>query len=527
MGATKTETPLKKANEGEGIKENLANKRPPRPILFEYPALPEIKLCFLVMLSVMIYAWYGVYKASENFTFKWAHWAQPSQLPLFGERFKDQSNWEWWKWSPIAFSYLPIYFGHFLVFNLGTKYLEDRLFAPLYTALSILACAYHYSPWLTFCSIAQGTFVFIATKVFKHQIAVWTSSLPIMYFLMHHTFALGADIFLVLLFVSYTLLSFISYNLETIKGPVRKEDDTYFKEYIRMMFYAFYQPYLVSLIVLYPDFERQYAERKERARDWKATGFFALRIAFWWALMEFSLHFLYHEAILKDLEYAGSLSKDKFVSLGMAMGMFFHLKYVVIFGLPTLIAKMDNMQPMDGPICIVGVVLYSKVWRAFDRGLYQFFKMYIFIPICYPTFSLPRKIFGVFVSFGFVLLWHGFYHHNYVWIGLNIVALFVEMSSKAFYSIEAVKMWREKNISDVNFRRTLGILQIVPYAFGLYSNFYFLGGSEVGALFVKRIWDEETLTLQYPFFLLISLGYFYVQTTIEVDRWKAVKAKKE
>jgi len=39
----------------------------------------------------------------------------------------------------------------------------------------------------------------------------------------------------------------------------------------------------------------------------------------------------------------------------------------------------------------------------------------------------------------------------------------------------------------------LGWLQIVPFAFGLYSNFYFLGGSAVGWLFVQRIFWEETV----------------------------------
>lgn len=55
-----------------------------------------------------------------------------------------------------------------------------------------------------------------------------------------------------------------------------------------------------------------------------------------------------------------------------------------------------------------------RIWRAFDRGLYAFFKEYIFIPICAPTFSTTRKIFGVLVSYGFVLLWHGMHHHNVV-----------------------------------------------------------------------------------------------------------------
>ena len=56
-------------------------------------------------------------------------------------------------------------------------------------------------------------------------------------------------------------------------------------------------------------------------------------------------------------------------------GAFFHLKYVVIFGLPAIFALIDGMEPPDGPICISRVSLYSKIWRGFDRGLYAFFKV--------------------------------------------------------------------------------------------------------------------------------------------------------
>lgn len=100
----------------------------------------------------------------------------------------------------------------------------------------------------------------------------------------------------------------------------------------------------------------------------------------------------------------------------------------------------------------------------------------------------------------------------------------MEMGSKVFYSIPAVKNWREAHISDVAFRRLLAWLQIIPFAFGLYSNFYFLGGSAVGGAFVQRILLEETVTLRWPFFLLITLGYFYTQVTMEVDRLYALRA---
>lgn len=82
--------------------------------------------------------------------------------------------------------------------------------------------------------------------------------------------------------------------------------------------------------------------------------------------------------------------------------------------MPAAFARIDNMQPPKGPICMARVALYSKMWRNFDRGLYTFFKQYIFIPICAPTFSLLRKMFAVLVCYGFVLVWHGFYYHNYV-----------------------------------------------------------------------------------------------------------------
>uniref|UniRef100_A0A0N4WSD6 MBOAT family protein n=1 Tax=Haemonchus placei TaxID=6290 RepID=A0A0N4WSD6_HAEPC len=325
---------------------------------------------------------------------------------------------------------------------------------------------------------------------------IWLASLPLLHIIMHHSMMLSDNPFLIYTFVSYSMLSYVSYCMDTIEKPVRKEDNTVAKRYLRMMFYTFYQPYLFSLIVLYSDFERQIAERKQKPRDLLGSLWFALRITFWWGVLELAVHFMYHETILRNIGYSEALSKDTYFALGLTLGIFFHLKYVIIFGLPSVFARFDNMDPQPGPICISRVMLFSKVWREFDRGLYQFFKTYIFVPICAPTFSLPRKVFGVFVSYSFVLLWHGFYHHNIVWIILNIISLLLEMSSKALYGVESFRHWREKVISDVNFRRVLALLQIVPFAFGLYSNIYFLGGSEVGALFVKRIFDEETIPLR-------------------------------
>lgn len=70
---------------------------------------------------------------------------------------------------------------------------------------------------------------------------VWIASVPILYVVMNHTFVVDSNAFLVLLFVSYTLLSYISFCLELVKGRTRPQDDTAPKMFLRMFFYAFYQ----------------------------------------------------------------------------------------------------------------------------------------------------------------------------------------------------------------------------------------------------------------------------------------------
>ncbi|GMT14994.1 hypothetical protein PFISCL1PPCAC_6291, partial [Pristionchus fissidentatus] len=509
------------------VRMGASTPPPKKRIFFSYPALPEIKLCWIVTICTVAYGWSKVYQISQKYKWDIGDQASVQELPLIGKRFKDEANWEWSRWSPYAFAYLPIYFGHVLLFNIGSKILPDNVFSLVYTLASMAAVCYAYTPILVLYSFLQGTLIFITSRIIRNKFAVWISSLPILYFVMHETHKVHADVFLVLLFVSYSILSYISFCLETTDGAVRPEDDTQFKQYLRMFFYTFYQPYLVSLIILYPDFERQIKERSTQQRDWKSIIIFALRIAFWWGVTELVLHFFYFETLLLHTEQVARVDKTTFVALGMTLGQFFHLKYVVIFGLPSLFARFDNMQPMAGPMCLARVCLYSHVWRSFDRGLYQFFKKYIFIPICQPDFTLWKKIFGVFISYGFVLLWHGFYHHNIVWILLNIAALFMEMTTKALYGQPAVRDFINARFSALTIRRILGWLQIIPFAFGLYSNFYFLAGSKVGGMYVDRVLVEETLPCR-PFFLyLITIGYFYTQTCMEVDRWNEQKTLEE
>lgn len=58
---------------------------------------------------------------------------------------------------------------------------------------------------------------------------------------------------------------------------------------------------------------------------------------------------------------------------------------------------------------------------------------------------------------------------------------------------------------------------MLPYAFALYSIFYFLGGSESGYVYVDRIFWRETVPVNGPFLLLWLTAYCYAQVCIETE----------
>lgn len=64
---------------------------------------------------------------------------------------------------------------------------------------------------------------------------------------------------------------------------------------------------------------------------------------------------------------------------GYTMGQFFHIKYLVIYGLSTSFAKFENIKVPSLPVCIGRIHLYSDMWKYFDAGLYSFLLRYVVI----------------------------------------------------------------------------------------------------------------------------------------------------
>lgn len=76
----------------------------------------------------------------------------------------------------------------------------------------------------------------------------------------------------------------------------------------------------------------------------------------------------------KHLKFVDKLEYVSLCGYGYAMGQFFHLKYVIQYGISTAVASFENIKVPYLPRCIGRTHLYSDMWRYFDPGLYTFLK---------------------------------------------------------------------------------------------------------------------------------------------------------
>ena len=153
----------RRTNSNDKTRNSAQKVRGVRAPLFEYPPLPEIRLCFLVTVGTIAYGWYSVFVASQRWISKIDAIPNPTNFPLIGPRFKDESNWEWFRWSPFALQYLPLLVLHSLVFNVFEKFMPDSVWVPLNILISMAISAHLFTAKLLICSIVQGLFIFGCT----------------------------------------------------------------------------------------------------------------------------------------------------------------------------------------------------------------------------------------------------------------------------------------------------------------------------------------------------------------------------
>jgi len=215
---------------------------------------------------------------------------------------------------------------------------------------------------------------------------------------------------------------------------------------------------------------------------------------------EYVTHKLYFGVLLRKHEFLrNSLDLWELAGIGMAAGQFFYLKYLLMYGVHSLIAHLDGMTPPKQPKCISRIYLYSDMFRNFDTGLYNFIKRHLYIPLGGSRHGFARQLLTSAIVYSFIYFWHGAEYYIILWTFVNFTTINLESVGrlvgqrpwcKALEDWLGPRMWRRLRValatplftaSTVSIFMFIGSSEEILY---IYWQRFFVEGWKSGGLFL-------------------------------------------
>uniref|UniRef100_UPI003AAE46FC protein-cysteine N-palmitoyltransferase HHAT-like n=1 Tax=Centroberyx gerrardi TaxID=166262 RepID=UPI003AAE46FC len=322
------------------------------------------------------------------------------------------------------------------------------------------------------------------------------------------------EYYLLLFSVAVCGLRFISFSLEHCWRPLEPGG----AEQLYWLFsYSFYHPLFYNgPIITYKDYIQQMRRPAEESDTDKAVYSYLLlragRIFLWWLIAEYMIHVMYMHSIQTNETYLEILPPWVSLSgLALALVQFFYVKYLVLFGLPSMLATLDELVPPKLPRCVSIMYSFTGMWRHFDEGLYRWLIRYFYVPLEGSRHGPLYKVLSTGLAFGFVCLWHGGHDYLQYWALMNWAGVLVENGLKTLFASSCIHSIVH-NFSAPMKRRCIALLSAFSTAMLILSNLVFLGGIHVGRIFWKRVFVQGWSTIAPP---MLAFLYCFAQIGLE------------
>ncbi|MBZ3891428.1 Protein-cysteine N-palmitoyltransferase HHAT [Sciurus carolinensis] len=139
--------------------------------------------------------------------------------------------------------------------------------------------------------------------------------------------------------------------------------------------YVFYYPVFHNgPILTFPEFVKQMQQQELCSlRDSLCILTRGLgRLLCWWGLTELMAHLMYMHAICSSIPLLGTVSFWTLGGLALAQVLFFYVKYLVLFGVPALLMRLDGLNPPPLPRCVSTMFSFTGMWRSVTWFLKSF-----------------------------------------------------------------------------------------------------------------------------------------------------------
>jgi len=517
-----------------GEEDNITTTRRARK-LYASLSFAEISVCTATWVCGVMYSLYNLYIVSidqvrrGNIRYAlemvkpwWRFWRQDRV-------FRDVADHEWASWKQTA-ALVGVYVMLYPILSWCCKKFFKNFIILFSATYSVIITSMLLGSWAVLY-IFICIFVMFGISLLNSAILVWAVSIS--YILLLNTFPLKDmkdwifpdqasqmyEGYLTSVLLAWVNARCVSFSLDRIWGKVEREQGLW-EGILMLTAYCFYLPLgIMGPLITSKTF------KECMSKDAPPLGFKLLfdalfgvaRYMLWMCITDMSTYFVFQQAFTYHPHIVNSMSMWALCGMGYAMGQFFHLKYVVMYGISSHVARTDGVDAPGHPACIGRVHLYSDMWRYFDTGLYEFMREYIYLPIItiLPS-SLMYKLFGSSICFSFVYLWHGTLDFILIWSLLNFLGITLEGIARALGTNERYRELEDK-LSSTMIRRLHAFLSAPLLVMSSLSNFYFFAGAQVGHIFVRRILLES-----WPVGMPTLLVFLYCccQTSIEVKNYK-------